>query len=205
MDRIPDSSKRFERIFTCSRSRRTSNISKIIYKYFEIRDIPARRTSLKSQTKRLRYCLELGRDWRDWRRRFVRKKKKKKKKSREEGTKDLVLDSNSRNAEARRSQKGRLSRKRERGGEDKRASILSLFPARRSHVPARSSLCSAVTCSTLVHQGKQNNNRVHTLIGWPNPRVYARSRVGTGFNCDRICYRQRVEGIRRRNKWKKKN
>lgn len=58
MDRIPDSSKRFERIFTCSRSRRTSNISKIIYKYFEIRDIPARRTSLKSQTKRLRYCLD---------------------------------------------------------------------------------------------------------------------------------------------------
>lgn len=204
MNRIRDSSKRFERIFTCSRSRRTSNISKIIYKYFEIRDIPARRTSLKSQTKRLRYCLdeidEIGEGD------SLEKKKKEKEieRGRNERSRSRFEQQKS-NAEARRSQKGRLSRKRERGGEDKRASILSLFPARRSHVPARSSLCSAVTCSTLVHQGKQNNNRVHTLIGWPNPRVYARSRVGTGFNCDRICYRQRVEGIRRRNKWKKKN
>lgn len=72
-------------------------------------------------------------------------------------------------------------RRNEDGGgernDDKRASILSLFPARRSHVPARWTLYSTVTCSTLVHQRKQNNNRVRTLIGRSNRSVYTRNRT----------------------------
>lgn len=81
----------------------------------------------------------------------------------------------------RLSRNGPSTAKRGReGGErndDKRASILSLFPARRSHVPARWTLYSTVTCSTLVHQRKQNNNRVRTLIGRSNRSVYTRNRT----------------------------
>lgn len=102
MNRIRDSSKRFERIFTCSRSRRTSNIPKIIYKYFDKYSRYPRSTNVLKVPNQA-VTLLFG----TWTRltrleKEIRQKKKKKKKSREEGTKDLVLDSNSRNPMLRR-------------------------------------------------------------------------------------------------------
>lgn len=82
------------------------------------------------------------------------KKGKKGNRERKEGKKDLVLDSKSNpdRVAVKRVAGRSISGETRTRGRDGRASILSLFPARRSHVPARWTLCSAVTCSTLVNK-----------------------------------------------------
>lgn len=139
MDQIRDSRNRFERISFLFASG----------KYFEnYRDIPVSPTPLNSPLN-LRCCLKLERCLRlENRRRRGRKEIKR------EGTKDLVLDSKSNpdRVAVKRVAGRSISGETRTRGRDGRASILSLFPARRSHVPARWTLCSAVTCSTLVNK-----------------------------------------------------
>lgn len=144
MDRIRDSRNRFKRISFLFASG----------KYFEnYRDIPVSPTPLNSPLN-LRCCLKLQRCLRLENRRRREEKNREEKKSREEGTKDLVLDSKSNpdRVAVKRVAGRSISGETRTRGRDGRASILSLFPARRSHVPARWTLCSAVTCSTLVNK-----------------------------------------------------
>lgn len=139
MDRIRDSRNRFKRISFLFASG----------KYFEnYRDIPVSPTPLNSPLN-LRCCLKLQRCLR-----LENRRRRGRKEIEREGTKDLVLDSKSNpDRVAVKRVAGRSIRGETRTrGRDGRANILSLFPARRSHVPARWTLCSAVTCSTLVNK-----------------------------------------------------
>lgn len=139
MDRIRDSRNRFERISFLFASG----------KYFEnYRDIPVSPTPLNSPLN-LRCCLKLERCLR-----LENRRRRGRKEIEREGTKDLVLDSKSNpdRVAVKRVAGRSISGETRTRGRDGRASILSLFPARRSHVPARWTLCSAVTCSTLVNK-----------------------------------------------------
>lgn len=139
MDRIRDSRNRFKRISFLFASG----------KYFEnYRDIPVSPTPLNSPLN-LRCCLKLERCLR-----LENRRRRGRKEIEREGTKDLVLDSKSNpdRVAVKRVAGRSISGETRTRGRDGRASILSLFPARRSHVPARWTLCSAVTCSTLVNK-----------------------------------------------------
>lgn len=139
MDRIRDSRNRFERISFLFASG----------KYFEnYRDIPVSPTPLNSPLN-LRCCLKLERCLR-----LENRRRRGRKEIEREETKDLVLDSKSNpdRVAVKRVAGRSISGETRTRGRDGRASILSLFPARRSHVPARWTLCSAVTCSTLVNK-----------------------------------------------------
>lgn len=139
MDRIRNSRNRFKRISFLFASG----------KYFEnYRDIPVSPTPLNSPLN-LRCCLKLQRCLR-----LENRRRRGRKEIEREGTKDLVLDSKSNpdRVAVKRVAGRSISGETRTRGRDGRASILSLFPARRSHVPARWTLCSAVTCSTLVNK-----------------------------------------------------
>lgn len=139
MDRIRDSRNRFKRISFLFASG----------KYFEnYRDIPVSPTPLNSPLN-LRCCLKLERCLR-----LENRRRRGRKEIEREGTKDLVLDSKSNpdRVAVKRVAGRSISGETRTRGRNGRASILSLFPARRSHVRARWTLCSAVTCSTLVNK-----------------------------------------------------
>lgn len=169
-------------------------------KYFEnyhVYDIPVSPTPLNSPLN-LRCCLKLERCLRLENRRRRGRKEIERGRNERSGSRFEIQ------SWPRRSEKGRGTvhqRRNENEGEGRTREHPVIISGTQE--PRAGSL-DPVFSGHMFHPRKQNNNRVHTLIGWPNPRVYAQSRAGTGFNCERACYRQRARGIHRRNKWKKK-